>query len=177
MVPGKFAPGRTMDVSTLEQWLWDAACEIRGPLDAPKFKDYILPLVFLKRLSDVFDDEITRLVDSLRPAVEQATRLSFRGPTRSALKSREEVRDYLLSRLQEDFPPEREEGIGAIYRLLGQPGSLAFGQAMAMASLLMVAVAAAAFLIDRVRLGRRSSGGGSGGRENSLAQTNKADLA
>ena len=52
-----------MDVGTLEQWLWDAACEIRGPLDAPKFKDYILPLVFLKRLSDVFDDEIGRLAD------------------------------------------------------------------------------------------------------------------
>jgi len=50
-----------MDVGTLEQWLWDAACEIRGPLDAPKFKDYILPLVFLKRLSDVFEDEIARL--------------------------------------------------------------------------------------------------------------------
>ncbi|HJQ94764.1 MAG TPA: class I SAM-dependent DNA methyltransferase [Acidimicrobiia bacterium] len=52
-----------MDVGTLEQWLWDAACEIRGPLDAPKFKDYILPLVFLRRLSDVFDDEIARLAD------------------------------------------------------------------------------------------------------------------
>jgi type I restriction enzyme M protein len=52
-----------MDVGTLEQWLWDAACEIRGPLDAPKFKDYILPLVFLKRLSDVFDDEVSRLAD------------------------------------------------------------------------------------------------------------------
>lgn len=47
-----------MDVGQLEQWLWDAACEIRGPLDAPKFKDYILPLVFLKRLSDVFEDEV-----------------------------------------------------------------------------------------------------------------------
>ncbi len=49
-----------MDVPALEQWLWDAACQIRGALDAPKFKDYILPLVFLKRLSDVFDDEVTR---------------------------------------------------------------------------------------------------------------------
>ncbi len=47
-----------MDTSTLENWLWDAACSIRGPLDAPKFKDYILPLLFLKRLSDVFDDEL-----------------------------------------------------------------------------------------------------------------------
>lgn len=54
-----------MDVGTLEDWLWDAACEIRGPLDAPKFKDYILPLVFLKRLSDVFDDEITRLANDV----------------------------------------------------------------------------------------------------------------
>ena len=42
---------------TLETWLWDAACAIRGAADAPKFKDFILPLVFFKRLSDVFDDE------------------------------------------------------------------------------------------------------------------------
>ena len=50
-----------MDLQTLENWLWDAACVIRGPVDAPKFKDYILPLVFLKRLSDVFEDEIAQL--------------------------------------------------------------------------------------------------------------------
>jgi type I restriction enzyme M protein len=48
-------------VAALESWLWEAACVIRGPLDAPKFKDYILPLIFLKRLSDVFDDELTHL--------------------------------------------------------------------------------------------------------------------
>lgn len=46
-----------LDISTLETWLWDAACAIRGATDAPKFKDFILPLVFFKRLSDVFDDE------------------------------------------------------------------------------------------------------------------------
>jgi type I restriction enzyme M protein len=50
-----------LDIQTLETWLWEAACAIRGPVDAPKFKDYILPLIFLKRLSDVFDDEIERL--------------------------------------------------------------------------------------------------------------------
>ena len=50
-----------MDAGVLEGWLWAAACEIRGPLDAPKYKDYILPLVFLKRLSDVFDDEVEGL--------------------------------------------------------------------------------------------------------------------
>lgn len=47
----------------MEQMLWDAACSIRGEKDAPKFKDYILPLLFIKRLSDVFDDEIARLAE------------------------------------------------------------------------------------------------------------------
>jgi type I restriction enzyme M protein len=37
------------------------ACSIRGAKDAPKYKDYILPLVFAKRLCDVYDDEINRI--------------------------------------------------------------------------------------------------------------------
>jgi type I restriction enzyme M protein len=49
----------------LEQWLWDAACQIRGRLDAPKFKDYILPLIFLKRLNDVFEDEVERVTETV----------------------------------------------------------------------------------------------------------------
>ncbi len=48
---------------SMEQMLWDAACSIRGEKDAPKFKDYLLPLLFIKRLSDVFDDELNRLAD------------------------------------------------------------------------------------------------------------------
>lgn len=50
-----------LDIKTLENWLWEAACKIRGPVDAPKYKDFILPLIFLKRLSDVFDEEIEKL--------------------------------------------------------------------------------------------------------------------
>lgn len=52
-----------LDIKTLENWLWDAACKIRGEVDAPKYKDYILPLIFLKRLSDVFEDDIAKLVN------------------------------------------------------------------------------------------------------------------
>jgi type I restriction enzyme M protein len=33
--------------------------------DAPKFKDFILPLVFAKRLCDVFDDEINRIAQEV----------------------------------------------------------------------------------------------------------------
>lgn len=56
---------RAQQTSTkpMEQMLWDAACSIRGEKDAAKFKDYLLPLLFLKRLSDVFDDEIDRLAE------------------------------------------------------------------------------------------------------------------
>lgn len=57
-LPG--ARNEQLTISALETWLWDAACAIRGATDAPKFKDFILPLIFYKRLSDVFDDEVSR---------------------------------------------------------------------------------------------------------------------
>lgn len=57
-------PNSKLDTKTLESWLWEAACKIRGEIDAPKYKDYILPLIFLKRLSDVFEDERIKLTRS-----------------------------------------------------------------------------------------------------------------
>lgn len=66
----------TLDLSALENWLWEAACIVRGPLDAPKFKDYILPLIFLKRLSDVFDDEIDRVAHDLGEKRDKALKLT-----------------------------------------------------------------------------------------------------
>src|SRR5882762_7481508 len=59
---GRAAIG-SQSTKSMEQMLWDAACSIRGEKDAGKFKDYLLPLLFLKRLSDVFDDEIDRLAE------------------------------------------------------------------------------------------------------------------
>jgi type I restriction enzyme M protein len=46
---------------SLESWIWDAACSIRGAKDAPKYKEFILPLIFAKRLCDVLDDELNRI--------------------------------------------------------------------------------------------------------------------
>ncbi|MBX9600046.1 MAG: N-6 DNA methylase [Bryobacteraceae bacterium] len=57
-----------MDSRSMEALLWRAACSIRGEKDAPKFKDYILPLMFIKRLSDVFEDEIARLAEEFGDA-------------------------------------------------------------------------------------------------------------
>lgn len=70
MLPFPTANGEHLDIAKLETWLWDAACVIRGAMDAPKFKDFILPLIFYKRLSDVFDDEFAKLSDQFGGAAD-----------------------------------------------------------------------------------------------------------
>ena len=62
---------------------------------------------------------LQQLVDSLRGRVEQAAKLSFRTPPRSALRSREQVRQYLLAKLDQELPPERMRGLETAYRLFG----------------------------------------------------------
>jgi type I restriction enzyme M protein len=58
-----------MENGTLEAWLWEAACKIRGEIDAPKYKDYILPIIFIKRLSDVLEDELNKLAEEYNDKV------------------------------------------------------------------------------------------------------------
>lgn len=41
----------------LEKYLWDSAVILRGLIDAASYKEYIFPLVFFKRISDVYDEE------------------------------------------------------------------------------------------------------------------------
>lgn len=43
--------------SELESYLWGAANILRGLVDAGDYKQYIFPLMFYKRLSDVWDEE------------------------------------------------------------------------------------------------------------------------
>src|SRR5207249_4794874 len=97
--------GKRLDVAALESWLWDAACQVRGPLDAPKFKDYILPLVFLKRLSDVFDDEVAHLAHEF-------------GDARTAAKLVEQdhklVRFFIPQKARWSFIAEKSTGLGEV---------------------------------------------------------------
>ena len=41
----------------LESFLWESANILRGKMDAAEFKDYIFSIMFLKRISDSFDEE------------------------------------------------------------------------------------------------------------------------
>ena len=74
-----------LNLPTLENWLLDAANTIRGASDAPKFKDFILPLIFYKRLSDVFDDEFAKQVEVF--GSEEDARNIIESDNEDALKS------------------------------------------------------------------------------------------
>ena len=47
----------------LEHYLWQAAVDLRGQIDAAAYKDYIFPLVFFKRICDVRDEEYNGYVE------------------------------------------------------------------------------------------------------------------
>ncbi|MYE07541.1 MAG: N-6 DNA methylase, partial [Oligoflexia bacterium] len=92
-----------LDNSSMEQMLWQAACKIRGEKDAPKFKDYILPLLFIKRLSDVFDDEVKRLVQKFG-SEKQALKILEMDPSLVRFYLPPETRWSVVSG-REDFKP------------------------------------------------------------------------
>ncbi|MBT4399517.1 MAG: SAM-dependent DNA methyltransferase, partial [Bacteroidetes bacterium] len=46
-----------MTQQELEKYLWGAATQLRGTIDAGDYKQYIFPLLFFKRLCDVYDEE------------------------------------------------------------------------------------------------------------------------
>ncbi len=46
-----------MNQLELERYLWGAAVQLRGKIDAGDYKQYIFPLMFYKRICDVYDEE------------------------------------------------------------------------------------------------------------------------
>lgn len=52
-----------LSLTALESHLWESANILRGPVDAADFKTYIFPLLFFKRICDVWDEEYQEIVD------------------------------------------------------------------------------------------------------------------
>jgi type I restriction enzyme M protein len=48
-----------LTLSELEFHLWESANILRGPVDAADFKTYVFPLLFFKRISDVYTEAST----------------------------------------------------------------------------------------------------------------------
>ena len=55
-------PADILSVAQLERYLWSAADILRGSIDSSDYKTYIFGLLFLKRLSDRFEEEAEKLI-------------------------------------------------------------------------------------------------------------------
>ncbi len=52
-----------MTQQQLEKYLWGAATQLRGTIDAGDYKQYIFPLLFFKRICDVYDEEFEKALE------------------------------------------------------------------------------------------------------------------
>ena len=52
-----------MTQKQLEDYLWGAANILRGMIDVADFKQYIFPLLFFKRVRDLWDEEYQTALD------------------------------------------------------------------------------------------------------------------
>lgn len=56
-------PDEVISLDDLKRFLWDAATHLRGQIDAAGYKEYIFPMLFFKRISDVYDEQFDGYVD------------------------------------------------------------------------------------------------------------------
>jgi type I restriction enzyme M protein len=63
----------TVSQTELESYLWGAATVLRGTIDAGDYKQFIFPLLFFKRISDVWDEEYQRALDESGGDVDYAS--------------------------------------------------------------------------------------------------------
>lgn len=52
-----------INLEALKSHLWKSADILRGHIDAADYKNYIFGILFLKRLSDCFDEEVEKIID------------------------------------------------------------------------------------------------------------------
>lgn len=75
--PNQLMSQEKITQSQLEQYLSKAAWILKGPVDASDFKVYIFPLLFFKRISDVFDEEFKLALEESEGDEEYASLPEF----------------------------------------------------------------------------------------------------
>lgn len=97
--------GYQISLDTLKTFLWGAATRLRGQIDATGYKEYIFPLLFFKRISDVYDEQFESFVceGGVEYAEMQAEDLTIRIPEGAHWKDVRAVTENVGQRLVEAF--------------------------------------------------------------------------
>lgn len=92
-------------IDTLKSFLWSAAENLRGQIDAAGYKEYIFPLLFFKRISDVYDEQYAAFVaeGGEEYAEMQALELPIRIPNGEHWQDVRQVTENVGQRLVEAF--------------------------------------------------------------------------
>lgn len=123
-------PDETISLDELKSFLWGAATRLRGQIDAAGYKEYIFPLLFFKRISDVYDEQFEGFVaeGGEEYAGMQAEDLAIRIPDGAHWRDVREVTENVGQRLVEAFiaieqanPGEEADGrvIGGLDGIFG----------------------------------------------------------
>ena len=123
-------PGEPIPLDELKLFLWGAATRLRGQIDAAGYKEYIFPLLFFKRISDVYDEQFTGFAreGGDEYARMQAAELAIRIPEGAHWRDVREVTENVGQRLVEAFiaieqanPGEEADGriIGGLEGIFG----------------------------------------------------------
>lgn len=96
------------DIITLDElksFLWGAAVRLRGQIDASGYKEYIFPLLFFKRISDVYDEQYEGFVNEggEEYANEQAEDLAIKIPEGAHWNDVRQFTENVGQRLVEAF--------------------------------------------------------------------------
>lgn len=98
-------PDEPISLEDLKSFLWGAATRLRGQIDAAGYKEYIFPLLFFKRISDVYDEQFEGYVceGGIEYANAQAQELVIRIPDGAHWRDVRECTENVGQRLVEAF--------------------------------------------------------------------------
>lgn len=98
-------PDEQLTLDELKSFLWGAATRLRGQIDAAGYKEYIFPLLFFKRISDVYDEQYAAFVSEggEEYAQSQTEDLAIRIPEGAHWHDVRQVTEDVGRRLKEAF--------------------------------------------------------------------------
>ena len=105
IVEGYRQIGQPIQLEELKSFLWGAATRLRGQIDAAGYKEYIFPLLFFKRISDVYDEQYAGFLHDggEEYANIQSQELAIRIPDGAHWKDVRQVTENVGQRLVEAF--------------------------------------------------------------------------